>query len=164
MRLHIRANSDSAEDQNLKLKVRDAVLEYGKTAFSDVTSLSDAKKKAILLCDDFQNVAQKTVYENGFNYDVKVKVSKELFSVRTYGNVTLPAGEYNALCMEIGEGKGKNWWCVMFPMLCIPAAKGETDMSDVLTDDELELTKKNPKYDVRFKIAEIYEKITSILK
>lgn len=165
LRLHIRANSDSEIDQNLKLKVRDEVLKTGAEAFSGVENLSQAIEKTEKAKEKIRKTAEAVIKENGFSYPVSVEIGTDFFPVRTYENeVTLPAGDYTAVKIIIGSGKGHNWWCVMFPPLCLPAAQGETDLEDVLEKREIKLTKSSPKYEVRFKIAELLEKICSKTK
>ena len=105
-----------------------------------------------------QNAAQNVLTENGFDYGVRVEIGKDYFNTRTYdGEVTLPAGEYEAVRVILGEGKGQNWWCVMFPPMCLPAAEADTEISDVLTQNEEDVVKSNPKYEARFKIVELFE-------
>lgn len=162
LRLHIKANSDSEEDQNLKLKVRDEILKESPCIFAGAQDLEDAVNNCSCAKEKLRKTAEKVIKENGYSYPVSVEIGRSFFPVRTYENsVTLPAGDYTALKITIGEGRGHNWWCVMFPPLCLPAAKGEKTLSDVLDEDETELTKSNPKYEVRFKIAELFEKICS---
>ncbi len=157
LRLHVLANSDSSEDQELKLKVRDAVLKAGKNVFDGSVRIENAEEKIEKEKDVLINAAKKVIEENGFDYDVKITVTEEFFNTRTYEKVTLPAGRYKAVRVLIGESEGKNWWCVMFPPLCIPAA--ETDIDLFYDDDEVKLVESNPKYEPRFKIVEIYETI-----
>ncbi len=161
-RLHILANSDSAIDQQLKLKVRDAVLEEGQTIFAS----SDSLETTIKLCkeniDVFQKTAENCLRENDSEYKVRVYVDKEYFNTREYDNLTLPSGIYNALKIEIGEAKGHNWWCVMFPAICLPAATGN-EIDDYLSEEEQDLVYSNSDYEIRFKIVEIYEKVKSKL-
>lgn len=165
LRLHIRANSDSEADQQLKLKVRDEVLKTGGKAFYDVDTLQQAVEKSKKAKEEIRKTAEKVISDNGYSYPVRVEIGTSFFPVRTYENdVTLPAGDYTAVKIIIGSGKGHNWWCVMFPPLCIPAADGEKDLSSVLDENEIKLTKSNPKYEVRFKIAEIFEKLCSKAK
>lgn len=162
LRLHIRANSDSSEDQELKLKVRDGVLEATAEAFSGAKNLSDAVERGEKAETAIRETAERVIRENGFSYPVSVEIGKSFFPVRTYENrVTLPAGEYTAVRINIGSGKGHNWWCVMFPPLCLPAAEGEKELEDLLDESEVKLTKSNPAFEVRFKIAEWIEKICS---
>mgnify|MGYP002624177331 CR=1 FL=1 len=165
LRLHIRANSDSEIDQSLKLKVRDEVLKTGKEAFSGAENMEEAVEKCSAAAQKIKNTAETVIRENGFSYPVSVEIGRSFFPVRTYENdVTLPAGDYTAVKIVIGSGKGHNWWCVMFPPLCLPAAKGEKDLSDVLDEKEIRLTKSNPEIEVRFKICELIEKICSKAK
>lgn len=129
-RLHVLANSDSDEDQTLKLKVRDSLLNY----MNDICSNCSTKAEAISLANehknDFQQIAEQTISENGYNYSVKININNFYFPTKDYGDISLPAGFYDALRVEIGEAKGKNWWCVMFPSLCF------IDVSSGIVDDE----------------------------
>lgn len=158
LRLHILANSDSEDDQALKLKVRDAVLDAGENVFSGAENVQDAEKKIIADSDEILKVAQKVIEAEGYDYGVSLEITDDVFPTRTYGNITLPSGEYRAVRLVIGEGEGHNWWCVMFPALCLPGA-GETSLDAVLTEDEIELVESDPGIDVRFKIAEVFENI-----
>lgn len=157
LRLHVIANSDSAEDQQLKLKVRDAVLEAGKNIFDGSVTRENAEEKIRNEEEKLEKAARKVIKENGFDYEVDITVTEEYFNTRTYENVTLPAGKYMAVRVLIGESIGKNWWCVMFPPLCIPAS--QTDINMYLDEKEVKLVETNPKYEPRFKIVEIYESI-----
>lgn len=159
LRMHVVANSDSEEDQCLKLKVRDAVLEAGKEYFDNSESAAQAEEKLIPVKDELENVAKKVVEDNGYDYDVKVNIGNAYFPTKTYdGDVTLPAGEYEAVNVIIGSGNGHNWWCVMFPPMCLPAAESDTELDEVLSQREYEIVKSNPKFEPRFKIVEWYEK------
>ena len=117
-RLHVIANSDTAEDQNLKYKVRDSLLNYMNSLCANITS----KEEAILMVEnhkeDFKNIALNVIHSEGFNYDVNINIGNFNFPTKTYGNISLPAGIYDALRVEIGNANGQNWWCVMFPSLC----------------------------------------------
>lgn len=159
-RLHILANSDSAEDQQLKLKVRDEILKKGETVFASSNSLEET----IELCKNnialFQQTAEQCLKNNGSDYDVKVYVDKEYFNTREYDEITLPSGIYNALKIEIGQGKGHNWWCVMFPAICLSSVTDD-ELNKYLSEDEQKLVNSDSKYEVRFKIVEIYEKVKS---
>uniref|UniRef100_UPI004028832F stage II sporulation protein R n=1 Tax=Eubacterium sp. TaxID=142586 RepID=UPI004028832F len=159
-RLHILANSDSAEDQQLKLKVRDEILKKGEKVFASSNSLEET----IELCKDnialFQQTAEQCLKDNGSDYDVKVYVDKEYFNTREYDEITLPSGIYNALKIEIGQGKGHNWWCVMFPAICLSSVTDD-ELNKYLSEDEQKLVNSDSKYEVRFKIVEIYEKVKS---
>ena len=118
-RLHILANSDSAEDQALKLKVRDALLEYTDMLFDKAADSDEAENIARENLKTLQTVAQNVVYENGYDYKVNAQVVKMYFNTRYYDNYTMPAGIYDALRITVGDGKGHNWWCVMYPSICI---------------------------------------------
>lgn len=136
LRLHIRAASDSAEDQALKLLVRDRMT--GMTA--ELTEgAEDAEQAADMMRDNLDKVceeAEAVLLENGCDAEVTATVEKEYFNTRSYetfdGNLTMPAGEYTALVVTIGEGKGHNWWCVLYPSLCLPAAT-EEEQSEALS-------------------------------
>lgn len=165
LRMHVIANSDSNADQELKLKVRDAVLAEGKEIFDGSVTAEDAKQKILPETERLRKAALEVIENEGFSYDVKITVADEYFDTRTYDNsVTLPAGHYTAVKVIIGEGEGHNWWCVMFPPMCLPAATKECEISDVLEKSETEIVEGGNKYKFKFKIVEIYEKIAEKLK
>lgn len=152
-RLHILANSDSEYDQQLKLKVRDKLLQKGLLVFENSKSLEQTISIANKNVDSFLEEAKQVLRENGCNYDVTATVTDAYFDTRTYENTTLPAGTYKALQIKIGRAKGKNWWCVMYPSICISAAS--TD--EVLESKENDIVSNRQKYQVRFKIVEWFE-------
>lgn len=162
LRLHILANSDDTADQKLKLTVRDAVLECSEELFSNATSLEKAKEVASESLDDIERLANKIIKENGYNYTAKAELTNCYFNTRVYDNFTLPAGYYDAVRIKIGKAAGKNWWCVMFPKVCLSAAG---DIGDNLNSGGEEIVKNPQKYEVKFKTVEIYysirEKISS---
>lgn len=165
LRMHVIANSDSPDDQELKLKVRDAVLQKGKEIFDGSVTKNEAEEKITPHIAELEGTAKNVIKENGYDYDVKVKVGEEYFNTRVYdGSVTLPAGYYTAVTVTIGEGAGHNWWCVMFPPMCLPAAVKECELSDVLEKDEVEIVEGGDKYSFKFKIVEIFEKFSEKLK
>lgn len=137
-RLHVIANSDADYDQNLKYLVRDNLLEYMNDICKDVST----KEEAISLCyenlDTFKDIAIKVVRDNGFDYDVNLKIGNFSFPTKTYGDISFPAGMYDALRVEIGSASGQNWWCVMFPSLCFIDVS-----SGVLEEDSKELLEQN---------------------
>ncbi len=157
LRLHIKANSDSASDQELKLHVRDAVLTASENIFSTCNSLEDAYAAAGENIDLLSNVAQNTVYSYGFDYPVSVTLGEAWFETREYENFTLPAGTYDALRINIGQAEGKNWWCVMFPALCVPSATVTPQNS--FSENSEKIVTEPDKYEVRFKTVEVFEKI-----
>lgn len=166
VRLHILANSDSETDQGVKLKIRDALLQTNASILSDDVTKENAKEHFEKSKDILLKTAKDTLEENGFDYEVKITLQEEYFNTRTYGNLTFPAGQYTALKVVLGEGKGKNWWCVMFPPLCVPAADGiETNenTADYLTQSGEKIVNGGEKYIVKFKLLEIYEELCNKL-
>lgn len=160
LRLHVIANSDSKEDQSLKLKVRDRILQESEEIFSPADNLTDAAKGVEEGIEALKECAEKAVKEEGYSYKVNVTFEPSYFPTRTYENVTLPAGNYKSLKVTIGEGKGRNWWCVLFPPMCLPAAmKEEEVLSAVLSENELSLVSSKPKYEIRFWIVEKIQEI-----
>ena len=153
-RLHILANSDDENDQALKLKVRDAVLEKGQSIFTDCSSLDEIISSCENHIDLFEEIAEKCIQENGYNYSVNAYVDKEYFNTRKYEEITLPSGIYSALKIEIGEAKGHNWWCVMFPAICLSAVS-DREMNNILDDEEIELINSDTKFEIRFKIVDL---------
>lgn len=161
-RLHILANSDTRADQDLKLMVRDDVLREC-TFFSDCQSITDAQQAAKDNLQRITEIARQRIRQEGYNYRVTARVVREYFNTRVYENVTLPAGYYHALKIEIGAGAGHNWWCVLFPTVCLSACTKE-DLSAYLDEDEVRLIKNSDGYAVRFKAIEIYQKIKEKLQ
>lgn len=159
-RLHILANSDSDEDQALKIKVRNAVLICGESVFKNCSGLSEAVEIGKNNIELFKSAAENCIAENGYDYPVNVYVDKEFFTTRKYNDITMPGGVYNALKIEIGKAEGHNWWCVMFPAICLPSVSDD-EINQYLSDDEIDLLNSGSKYKIRFKIVEIYEKIKS---
>lgn len=164
LRLHILANSDSSCDQQLKLCIRDALLERSDEIFGDADSFEEAQENAAGHLKLIEQIATETLKERGCNDPVSAEITRMYFDERVYGDITMPAGEYTALRVEIGEAQGHNWWCVMYPPLCIPAACEETveddkKTEDVFFDEEQQDIIYNPrKYRVRFAI---WDKIKS---
>lgn len=161
LRLHITANSDSAADQELKLKVRDEVLKATSDIFEKAENADDAAALAESNINLITETANKVIAESGFDYGASAAVATVYFPTKEYeGNIKLPAGEYRALRIALGSGKGKNWWCVMFPPVCLSGSIKKDDskkMTDVLSGGALELTKppKTSKAKIRFKSVEI---------
>ncbi len=156
LRLHIIANSDSAGDQQHKLLVRDALLQE----YSALLSGSDAAQAARIakfLRDDITLTARKALQAAGDLNDVSVGVTDMYFDTRTYEDgVTLPAGTYTALRVVIGAGKGQNWWCVMYPPLCIPVA---TEKQAAEVEDQIRTLSDEPCYQAKFAVVEAFEKL-----
>lgn len=167
IRFHVIANSDTEEDQNLKLKVRDKVIEYLYPYLEKSSSLEESRNIILSKKDEVKAIASKVIKENGYSYSVKTELSRENFPEKSYGNITLPQGEYEAFRVIIGDGQGKNWWCVMFPPLCfIDVTKGKVqeDESKSQLDKQIEQNKKveankEDAPEVKFKIVEIFKDI-----
>ena len=168
LRLHIVANSDSDEDQALKLKVRDEVVERCGFLFENCVSAEQSIKTAADNIGFIKYVAEQVITENGYNYDADCQVTQCSFPTKQYerpgdGVVSLPRGEYNALNIKIGAAKGKNWLCVMYPPLCfvdgVASVPDETDelLKSQLTASEYELITESdrPEIKIKFKIAEL---------
>lgn len=159
LRLHILANSDSEEDQRVKLEVRDALLNCGNKLFSGKTDRESAERILASEKDMLTDIANKVLKQNGYQYEAEIQLTEEVFTTRTYDQYTLPSGKYLALKVVLGEGAGKNWWCVMFPPLCLPAATDEKDIDVYFDSKSSAIIRSNPKYEIRFKIIEIINKI-----
>lgn len=165
-RLHVIANSDSEEDQNLKLKVRDELLSYMNEIAKDCSSKEEVQQLAIEHQNEFKSIAKKVIQENGFDYDVTVTIGTSDFPTKSYGDISLPAGTYDALRVQIGKATGQNWWCVMFPPLCfvdvssgiVPESSKE-EMKENLNEEEYDLISKTDDYEIsfKFKIVEFFQ-------
>ena len=165
VRLHILANSDSELDQQLKLKVRDAVLESSEELFTPYSSSAEAEEQLASSLDRIKEIADQTLAENGSSDRVVCEITQMDIDRREYGEYTVPAGEYTALRITIGSGEGHNWWCVMYPPLCVPCAG--VDMTDEeiiekyggeLTDEDIMLLTEEG-YKPRLYIAELISKL-----
>lgn len=167
-RLHVIANSDSDEDQNLKYIVRDKVIEYMSSISQNASSKEEVIKIAKANLDKIQAIAAQTIRENGYTYSVNVEVGNFSFPSKRYGDITLPPGYYDALRIKIGKAEGQNWWCVMFPPLCfvdvtsgvVPDESKEI-MKENLSKEEFDLISKNSnEVKVKFKIVEVLQNFT----
>ncbi len=160
LRMHVIANSDCSADQQLKLMVRDAVLERGAQLFDGTVTADEARRKIEPHKAELEAAAREVIERAGYDYPVSVNVVNEYFATRCYGSLTMPAGRYTAVKVVIGEGAGHNWWCVMFPPLCLPAAQDRGGNLDAFFDDgELKVVESSGRYEPRFKIVEIIEKL-----
>lgn len=165
-RLHVIANSDSEEDQNLKYLVRDNILEY-------INNISQNKSKEDIISyvqeniNEIQKIAQKTIIENGYSYSVTANIGNYAFPTKTYGDIIFPSGFYDALKIEIGNAKGKNWWCVMFPPLCfvditsgiVPEESKQTLKQNLSTEEYNLLSENSEDIKIKFKIVEIFQNL-----
>ena len=153
-RLHVIANSDSKEDQDLKYKVRDNLINYMNSLCQDCTDK-----------EEFKKIAKDTIESEGFDYDVNVEIGNFLFPTKTYGDISFPSGFYDALKIKIGNASGKNWWCMLYPSLCfvdmtsgiVPDESKET-LKDSLSNEEYNLIadSNKPSYSFKFKIVEFF--------
>lgn len=165
LRLHILADSDSCYDQDMKLKVRDGLLEMG--IFNEADSLAEAEATAEKKLPEIEQAAEMILRENGCELPVKAELAEMEFDERVYGDITMPSGKYHALRIKIGSGEGHNWWCVMYPPLCLPAAcdKDETEISsekeELFNEEQLDILYQPKKYEIRFAI---WDKIKDIIE
>lgn len=158
IRFHVRANSDSDADQALKLKVKDSVVTYLEPLLKNSASIDESR---VIINDHKQellSVARATIAANGYDYDVKAYFENSYFPMKSYGDITLPPGEYEAFRVDIGDAEGKNWWCVLYPPLCfVDATHGElpesskAQLRNVLDEEEYnEIMTNNVKYEFKF--------------
>lgn len=170
-RLHVIANSNSEEDQDLKYKVRDELIKYMKSISSNISTKDEALTLVNNNLDTFQAIASNVIIENGFDYPVKIEVGNFDFPTKTYGDISLPAGFYDALKIEIGEAQGRNWWCVMFPSLCfvdvsngiVPEESKENLQSNLDYEDYNLISSDEAEYKIKFKLVEILENAKIII-
>lgn len=161
IRIRIIANSDSKEDQQLKINIRDGVLDWSKELFGDANSFEDAIKITSDNLDALGSVAQNIVNEQGYNYAVSVDFRDEFFDTRVYDGFTLPAGTYKTAVFTVGEGQGENWWCVIFPQVCVGACSGK--LEDSLSKSSSDYAYNAENYVIKFKTVEIFEKVKKYL-
>lgn len=161
LRLHILADSDSEEDQRLKLCVRDALLERSGELFGEADDLESAEESALEALPEIVDIAEDTLRAQGCDSPVRAYLADMEFDERVYGNITMPAGKYRALRIEIGEAKGHNWWCVMYPPLCIPAAEEveSRNEKEYFDEKELDIVYRPKKYRIKFAIWDKFKKL-----
>ncbi len=162
LRLHVIANSDAPRDQRLKLLVRDAVLREGEAVFDGSADVSTAREKLVPAFPRLEEAARAALRENGCADRVTITLERSYFDTRTYGEWTAPAGVYEAVCVRIGSAEGRNWWCVMYPPLCLPAAAKQTDAA--FDQNGKAVLGSDPRYDVRFKAVELYQSVRRKIK
>ena len=168
VRLHVLANSDSDEDQALKLQVRDEILRVTEPLLKNCTDRQSAIEIIQAHTDELQAAAQAVVHEKGYDYPVTILLGEEDYPTRSYENCCFPSGRYVSLRVCIGEAEGKNWWCVLFPPLCLSAASAEDEddnedafISVGLTGEQYKVITEtdNVKYRIRFKILEAVQEL-----
>lgn len=155
-RFHVLAESDSREDQAVKLKVRDEVIGYMESAMPENISVEETKTWAKEQLGEIEKIAEDVLQKEGFDYGAKAQVTACYFPDKTYGDVFFPKGIYDALRIELGEAKGQNWWCVLYPNLCFTDAaysvvdeEGHQELEKVLTDDEYEMVTATSKFKIK---------------
>lgn len=167
LRFHVVANSDSEEDQALKIKIKDAVVEYMSPLLKDSDSLDTSIHIAKANFNSIESIAKKIIAENDYNYDVSCNIEDTVFPVKCYGDVVLPSGKYTALNIKIGKAKGKNWWCILYPPLCfVDASSGvvpessKKQLQETLTEEEYRSILDEPeKVTIRFKYLKFLNNI-----
>ncbi len=163
LRLHVIAQSDSEEDQALKLKVRDRVLEVVSDRVESCTGIGEAYAAVSEAREEIRSAAEDCVAENGFDYPVKVELVREQYPRRDYGGAVMPAGEYNSLKVIIGDGEGHNWWCVLFPSICTRFAEdaGEDEyIAAGFTPEEYRIiTGESGGWKIKFRLLEILSEL-----
>ena len=166
LRLHVVANSDSTEDQILKYQIRDAVLEYMEPTLKDAKSKEEALELLNNSKENIEKIAKKIAFDNNFNYDITVSIGNFYFPTKEYSNFILPNGFYDALQIKIGKAAGQNWWCVMFPSLCITEQScnftnsSEEFLQENLSNEEFKVLYNNPENQqlkIKFKLIELFE-------
>lgn len=158
IRFHVRANSDSEKDQELKLAVRDEIGAYMQEELAGIRDLAQSRRKVLQDLEEIERRARQVIAEKGCGYEVSASLAKVDFPEKTYGTYTFPAGEYEALQVVIGQGKGKNWWCVMYPNMCFQGSvyevieeEAEASLKQVLTAREYDALMKSGNYRIKWK-------------
>lgn len=167
LRFHVVANSDTTEDQLLKQQVKDEIIAYMEPLLKESKDIEESKSVIQSHTTDIKDIAQDVVQKWKKNYEVEVFLDTANFPTKSYGDVVLPAGEYEACRVIIGEGKGENWWCVMFPPLCyvdvatgVVPIEGKEELQEQLTPEQYNLICKGDKpYEIRFKIVDTVNSI-----
>lgn len=173
VRLHILANSDSREDQQLKLMVRDRLLLNAGDIFGEADSIEIAEANVDANLRKIEEISREVIEENGSDYEVHAELTNMYFTTRVYDNITMPAGYYDALRITIGEAKGQNWWCVLYPPLCLPAATaqnspnkevGTANTHDYFTNEQSDIIEQSSEYEIKFAVVEVAEKVKNFFK
>ncbi len=169
LRLHVLANSDSGADQALKLAVRDRILEESRSLFINCNSPAESRSVFLQEQARLEKAASDEILARGFSYPVTLSLEKTYFPTRYYDGIAFPAGEYEAVRVEIGEAAGKNWWCVMFPPLCFVDGSISTDSAEQITeaigsDAALLTPEASADVQVRFKVVDFFQSATHVIK
>ena len=163
-RLHVIANSDSKEDQDLKYKVRDALISYMNSLSTDLSNKQEVINISKKNISNFKEIALSVIHDNGYNYDVNIEIGNFEFPTKTYGDISLPAGYYDAIKVKIGNANGQNWWCVMFPPLCfvditsgIVPEESKENLKENLSEEDYSIISENDSLThFKFKIVEFF--------
>ena len=165
LRLHILANSDSAEDQALKLAVRDRLRADVPELFAEAKDRDSAAAAAQERLDEIRAIVTDEIARQGYDYTCDAQIVDMYFNTREYDDFAMPAGNYRALRVTIGAAEGKNWWCVMFPPLCLPSAAEAPTVEESFSAQEAELMQApEPQYEVKFKTLEVWEKVKDTVR
>lgn len=167
LRLHILANSDSTDDQILKIRVRDAILEKTAEIADGCTDVDNAKEIYLSNVGELEKTARDTLRKYGSDADVNVTLGQEYYPERQYGDVRLPSGRYTSLKVNIGECEGQNWWCVLFPPLCVDAAEADDVFVETgFTPNQIKLLtdSESPKYVIRFRLLEWAQSVAELFR
>ncbi len=166
IRFHVLANSDTEEDQKLKLEVRDAIGAFMQPRLSDVTDIENSRQIVRESIPDIEQKAEEVISEKGYTYTVSARLSNIDFPEKTYGPYTFQAGNYEALEVVIGKGEGHNWWCVMYPNLCffnstyeVVDGEAEKSLERILTPEEYESLMEDKNYEVKFAFIDFWKDI-----
>ncbi len=161
IRVHILANSNSKKDQELKYKVKDFVSEKVYELLKNTKSKRQAQNIILSNLDYISKISKNSIKKNGYDYDVDVSLTKSYFPTRKYGDFTFPAGVYDALKVVIGDGRGKNWWCVAFPPMCSPIYNNQENNKEILGAEQLELIQHPCEY--KFAVLELILRLKQAL-
>ncbi|MCH5273744.1 MAG: stage II sporulation protein R [Lachnospiraceae bacterium] len=168
LRLHILAAGNDTASQEIKLHVRDAVLSVIREALADVTTAAEAEAALLPLFDEITAAAERVLADSGVSYRATVEITTEFFPIKQYGSLLLPPGEYRALRILLGEGRGKNWWCMLYPSLCFTegitatiAEEEKEELRGLLTEDEFHtlFSEEDKKPLFRFRFADLFRKL-----
>lgn len=159
LRLHILANSDSQYDQEIKLELRDALLEQSEKLLGCPLSKADAAQYAGENISEIENFLNSELKALGADYTASCEITHMYFNTRKYDDSTMPAGFYDALRIKLGRAEGQNWWCVLFPPICL---SGAVEEKEVFTDEEEQLLDSGEEYEIGFKVVEFYDYIRSV--
>ena len=170
IRFHVRANSDSPKDQELKLLVRDAIGTYMGEELEDASDIAEGRRILLRDMEEVKRRASQVLAEEGYDYEVSVSLGTEKFPEKSYGDYTFPPGEYEALQVVIGQGKGKNWWCVMYPNMCFRGSvyevveeEAEDSLREILTAEEYDAVMKSDNRELHFRWLPFLERFFSCI-